>query len=139
MTMQIEGSAALAAALEVVGRRIEVAAIAAVAHAAHGLEATMKRNASTGSHRKGQPHIPGTGPGPNVVTGTLRRSIHVEGPVVHDHVVEASVGPSVHYAGPVEAGYPFVGPAVDALAASFIGTLDAAISVELSHLGAPPG
>lgn len=35
---------------------------------------TIRQNASTGFHAPGEPHIPGTGPGPNVATGDYRRS-----------------------------------------------------------------
>lgn len=34
----------------------------------------VRANASTGTHQPGRPHIPGTGPGPNVATGDYRRS-----------------------------------------------------------------
>lgn len=34
----------------------------------------IRQNASTGFHAPGEPHIPGTGPGPNVATGDYRRS-----------------------------------------------------------------
>lgn len=34
----------------------------------------IRQNASTGTHAPGEPHIPGTGPGPNVATGDYRRS-----------------------------------------------------------------
>jgi hypothetical protein len=37
----------------------------------------IRANASTGHHRRGLPHIPGTGPGPNVATGDYRRSWHM--------------------------------------------------------------
>jgi hypothetical protein len=35
----------------------------------------VRANASSGTHRPGRPHIPGTGPGPNVATGDYRRGI----------------------------------------------------------------
>jgi hypothetical protein len=38
----------------------------------------IRRNASTGYHAPGEPHIPGTGPGPNVATGDYRRSWRVQ-------------------------------------------------------------
>lgn len=34
----------------------------------------IMRNVTTGHHPPGRPHIPGTGPGPNVATGDYRRS-----------------------------------------------------------------
>lgn len=39
------------------------------------LQTEIRKNASTGHHKPGLPHIPGTGPGPNVATGDYRRSI----------------------------------------------------------------
>lgn len=53
------------------------------------LRTQVRANASTGSHIPGDPHIPGTGPGPNVATGDYRGSITLEtardatGPVAH--------------------------------------------------------
>lgn len=38
------------------------------------LRTDIIRNASTGHHPPGKPHIPGTGPGPNVATGDYIRS-----------------------------------------------------------------
>lgn len=34
----------------------------------------IRQNASTGFHAPGEPHLEGTGPGPNVATGDYRRS-----------------------------------------------------------------
>lgn len=88
----------------------------AVAEAAHLVEAKAKSNAS------GRP-------GPNVVTGTLRRSIYVEGPKSVGMGYSAKVGPSVIYARRIELGYqgtdslgrhydqpayPFLKPGLDA-------------------------
>lgn len=78
-------------------------------------------NANTGAHSKGQGHIPGTGPGPNVVTGTLRRSTK---PTPVRRVAEGwsgTAGPTVGYARAIELGnphwlsgvkFPFLGPAI---------------------------
>ena len=38
----------------------------------------IRTNASTGFHKPGEGHIPGTGPGPNVATGDYRRSWNVQ-------------------------------------------------------------
>ena len=48
----------------------------AIGMAAAEVERQAKKNANTGTHPRGQGHIPGTGPGPNVMTGNLRRSIY---------------------------------------------------------------
>lgn len=38
----------------------------------------VKQRANTGHHRVGEPHIPGTGPGPNRASGDYTRSMNVE-------------------------------------------------------------
>lgn len=48
---------------------------AAVRHWGHRTATKVKGNASSGTHAPGRPHIPGTGPGPNVATGDYRRTI----------------------------------------------------------------
>lgn len=88
----------------------------AVAAGAHVIEAAAKAHFS-GSHAKGMPHV--GGPDPNVVSGTLRRSIHVEGPTQQGlFTFTAKVGPSTVYARAIELGlrqnrnvrYPYFGP-----------------------------
>jgi len=104
-------------ALEV---QVERAAEYGITQAAFAVERQAKKNASTGVHKRGEGHIPGTGPGPNVVTGTLRRSISTEVRYGFGSYV-ATVGPTVEYARAVELGsslwksgvrYPFLMPAV---------------------------
>jgi hypothetical protein len=58
----------------------EVAAGIALATSAKGreLQRQVRFNASTGVHGPREPHIPGTGPGPNIVTGTYVGSIELE-------------------------------------------------------------
>lgn len=99
---------------------MEKAGQLALTQAALALERQAKLNANTGTHPRGQGHIPGTGPGPNKVTGTLQRSINTQVRYGFGSYV-ATVGPSVEYARPVELGssrwksgvrYPFLGPAV---------------------------
>jgi hypothetical protein len=77
----------------------------AIAQAGFKLEREAKKNANTGEHPRGQGHIPGTGPGPNVVTGTLRRSITTEVRYGFGSYI-ATVGPTVEYARAVELGHP---------------------------------
>jgi len=96
--------------------RENTATRAAVAAAAHVIEASAKEHFS-GSHAKGLPHVGGSEP--NVVSGSLRRSIHVEGPVSNGLFSwTAKVGPSTVYARAIELGlrqnrsvkYPYFGP-----------------------------
>lgn len=86
-------------------QNIEKAGEYAVAQAALKLERQAKLNANTGTHKRGEGHIPGTGPGPNVVTGTLRRSITTEVRYGFGSYI-ATVGPTVEYARAVELGHP---------------------------------
>ena len=97
------------------------------------VERQAKINASTGRHKPGQPHIPGTGPGPNRVTNKLHNSITYAGRPVGFDGYQVVVGPTISYARDVEfgkpswirksdgtlftpgEGYPFFKPAVDGL------------------------
>ena len=76
-----------------------------IAQAGLALEREAKKNANTGTHKRYEGHIPGTGPGPNVVTGTLRRSITTEVRYGFGSYI-AQVGPTVEYAKDVELGIP---------------------------------
>jgi hypothetical protein len=106
--------------------KIEKAGQTALTQAALALERQAKLNANTGTHPRGQGHIPGTGPGPNKVTGTLQRSISTEVRYGFGSYV-ATVGPSVEYARAVELGssrwksgvrYPFLSTAVGYMVSS---------------------
>lgn len=87
-----------------------------VAKSAALVEAAAKANFE-GSHKAGQPHVGGDKP--NVVTGSLRRSIRTD-PIVKTGRGEysTSVAPRVAYARRVELGYrgskgyPYFEPAV---------------------------
>ena len=111
-------------------RKVEKAGEIGLTQAALAIERQAKLNANTGVHKRGEGHIKGTGPGPNVVTGTLRRSITTEVRYGFGSYV-ATVGPTVEYARAVELGnprwksgvrYPFLIPAVGYLVGN--GTLN---------------
>lgn len=85
--------------------KYEQAAQYGLGMAALALEREAKLNANTGTHKRGEGHIQGTGPGPNVVTGTLRRSITTEIRYGFGSYI-ATVGPTVEYARAVELGSP---------------------------------
>jgi hypothetical protein len=98
---------------------VEKAAQYAVGVTALTIERQAKKNADTGSHPRGQGHIPGTGPGPNRVTGTLMGSIQTTVRYGFGSYI-AIVGPTVEYARAVELGssrwksgvkYPYLFPA----------------------------
>lgn len=100
--------------------KLEKAGQLALTQAALAVERQAKLNANTGTHARGKGHTPGTGPGPNKVTGTLQRSINTEVRYGFGSYI-ATVGPSVIYARAVELGsprwksgvrYPFLSTAV---------------------------
>ncbi|QAY16127.1 hypothetical protein SEA_SONALI_15 [Arthrobacter phage Sonali] len=72
-----------------------------------------------GAHRRNEPRVPNASNFPNIVTGTLRRSIRSSGIArTGPSSFEATVGPTAIYGRRVELGYhgkgsyPFFGPAV---------------------------
>lgn len=110
-------------ALDEFEKKMEYAAEYGVAQAGLAVERAAKINANTGTHKRGEGHIPGTGPGPNVVTGTLRRSITTTVRYGFGSYI-ATVGPTVEYARAVELGskrwksgvrYPYLMPAGEQL------------------------
>lgn len=83
--------------------------------------AEAQANANTGAHPKGQGHLPGTGPGPNVVSGTLRRGIKPTAAVRTSDGWSGTAGPSAGYSRAIELGnpdwksgvkFPFLAPAI---------------------------
>lgn len=70
------------------------------------VERQAKINASTGRHKPGEPHIPGTGPGPNRATNKLFNSIISAGRPVGFDGYQVVVGPTIEYARDVEFGKP---------------------------------
>ncbi len=109
---------------------IEEATGYAISMTALTLERQAKKNADTGTHPRGEGHIPGTGPGPNRVTGTLINSIQTTVVKGFGSYI-AIVGPTVEYARAVELGssrwksgvkYPYLFPAGEELSRN--GTLN---------------
>lgn len=70
------------------------------------VERQAKINASTGTHKVGEPHIPGTGPGPNRASRNLLDSIVSYGRPVGLTGYQVVVGPTAEYAREVEFGSP---------------------------------
>jgi hypothetical protein len=70
------------------------------------VERQAKINAATGSHKPGEPHIPGTGPGPNRASRNLLDSIISYGRPVGLNGYQVVVGPTAVYARAVEFGHP---------------------------------
>jgi hypothetical protein len=112
------------AGFDLTERKIDDAAFKAVYQCALKIEDEAKRNANTGAHGPGEGHIPGTGPGPNVVTGNLVSKIVGQRPVKGFKGYSATVDSSAEYARAVEQGsprwksgvkYPYMEPAAQAL------------------------
>lgn len=109
--------------LEKTNDKIEEAVKYAIGMAGLAVERQAKKNASTGVHPRGQGHIQGTGPGPNVVTGNLRRSIRTDVKKGYGTSYVAEVSASAIYARAVERGlpewggvkYPYLEPAATTL------------------------
>lgn len=119
----VRNLAEVLAGLEVQEDRLERAAQIAIATAGFAVQRQAQKNANTGTHKRGTPRIPGTGPGPNVVTGALRRSIRTDVKYGFGNYV-AVVGASTEYARAVELGsprwksgvkYPYLAPAAEEL------------------------
>ncbi|MFD2421675.1 hypothetical protein [Amycolatopsis pigmentata] len=70
---------------------------AAVAKGAHTIEAKAKDELTTSSHEKGTPTPSRPGEPPSLITGTLRRSVRVEGPTGEGQTFTAKVGPTAVY------------------------------------------
>lgn len=97
-TIRVVGVAELVHALERLAVQADEATRLATATAAHEVEAETKRLLGLTSHRKGTPTPSSPGEPPALVTGTLRRSIHVEGPIrVGVGTWQAGIGPTVVY------------------------------------------
>jgi hypothetical protein len=121
-------------------QNMENAGQLALTQAALAVERQAKLNANTGTHARGAGHTPGTGPGPNKVTGTLQRSISTEVRYGFGSYI-ATVGPSVEYARAVELGsprwksgvrYPFLSTAVGYMVSS--GTLNRVFTLNFLRL-----
>ena len=130
--IQIDGLATVENILSALEPRIVRAADFAGDQIALAVQTQARHNAYTGKHDRGEWHIEGTGPGPNVMTGHLRESITVlkkgrKGLGRYETVVT----PTMAYARAVElggfnwrgepwkrvqeglGGYPYMGPAAD--------------------------
>ena len=60
---------------DALGSELDRAVQTAVGKTGSWLQTQVRANAKTGVHAPGRPHIPGTGPGPNVASGDYRNSI----------------------------------------------------------------
>ena len=87
-------------------QKIDLAAYQAIFQASLKVEEVARRNANTGVHAAGEGHIPGTGPGPNVVSGNLVGKIVAQKPTIGFRGYQADINSSAIYARAVEQGSP---------------------------------
>lgn len=100
-----EGMQAFELALGEYKAKALAATRAGASEGAHLIQLRMQEKANTGRHKIGEPTSAVPGSGPNVVTGTLRRSIRA-GPIVSDgRGFAAKIGPTAVYGRRVELGY----------------------------------
>lgn len=98
----LDGFEAMLAALDAISTRVGAATPTALARAGHHVEGLVKLELSRTSHKRGTPTPSAPGSPPSLVTGTLRRSIQVEGPQRTGAASWAvRVGPTVVY-GPIQ-------------------------------------
>jgi phage gpG-like protein len=108
-----------------------VATREAVAKGAHTIEAKAKDELATSSHPKGTPTPSQPGEPPSLISGSLRRSVRVQGPTGDGKTFIASVGPSMVYGRIQELGgtaghgnrlppRPYMKPAVEKSAAELL-------------------
>lgn len=91
--MPVEGVDRAQVALDALGARLHAAMGLAAYHAGLEIEASIKEHAS------GRP-------GPNVITGTLRRSVHTTAPTpIGSKAWQVYVSPSTVYARRIELGF----------------------------------
>jgi hypothetical protein len=127
--VHITGLSELNGALAALEHDLQRATRLATAHAAHLAEAAIKQILTTSSHPKGTPTPSAPGEPPSLVTGTLRRSTKVTGPVPAGFGRWlAEVGPTAAYGRVQELGgtanyavlppRPYVQPAYEQIVAS---------------------
>jgi hypothetical protein len=120
-SIRITNLAQVLAGFDATEDQYEKAAQYAITVTGLAVERQAKINANTGTHKKGEPRS--GGPGPNVVTGNLRRSITTQSRYGFGTYI-AEVSATMSYARHVELGgpnwkpgvkYPFLGPAANSL------------------------
>ena len=93
----VHGVPELAAALDAIVARTTASAEIIVRRGQAVVEANIKKQ-FTGAHAKGTPTTSAPGSPPDVVTGTLRRSVTSETPVLNGAVATGRVYPTAVYA-----------------------------------------
>jgi len=130
--IEVSGVAELEQALMGMVTSLNAATRTATTQAAHLLEREIKTELARTSHPRGTPTPSSPGEPPSLATGTLRRSITVQGPIpIGSGRWEASIGPTAVYGRIQELGgvtgrggatqlpaRPYVRPAYERLAAS---------------------
>lgn len=134
----VTGAREIAAEFALDAAQVEAACRDLTRSNAQELRLRIQQKANTGLHAPGLPHIPGTGPGPNVVTGEYVASWQIS----HEGV-GASVWTDAPQANRLEYGfhgtdtagrtysqpaYPHIGPAVDEVEDRMARQLDGVIA-----------
>jgi hypothetical protein len=139
--------------LEVIGHQVGQAMESTIRDYGMLLQNEVRINASTGFHKPGQGHIPGTGPGPNVATGDYRRTIALSvssGTLDGERAIEADVYTNSVQGARLEHGfvgvdslgrvyrqpaYPHFKPAADTIEKTFHPAMRAAVEAVLARAG----
>jgi hypothetical protein len=122
-TLEVRGATELSVELLAIAAKVETEIRDLGQAQGRELLHRIQEKANTGSHGPREPHIPGTGPGPNVVTGDYVLSWQIEYGIVATSVfTDAPQADRLEYGfhGVDSIGrrydqraYPHVGPAVD--------------------------
>jgi hypothetical protein len=149
----VTGAREVAASFDELGLLTRAQLAAETKAAARELQATVRANASTGYHSRREGHIPGTGPGPNVVTGAYLHSIQVRdneaafiGGVLSTSSVVYTDAPQAdrleygfhgvdslgrHYR---QQAYPHWGPAVEVVEREYLAAVEEAVNTAIAGL-----
>ncbi|MEU8968169.1 hypothetical protein AB0D11_02640 [Streptomyces monashensis] len=96
--VQVLGVTQLDAAIAGLAAALDTATRSATAKASHLVDAEIKQTLGTTSHQRGTPTPSSPGEPPSLVTGTLRRSITVDGPhPLGLGLWDAQIGPTAVY------------------------------------------
>jgi hypothetical protein len=137
--LEVRGGAEVVADLRAVAAEVDAGLRELERAGGRDLVRAIQRNANTGIHEEGEPHTPGTGPGPNVVTGDYVLSWQVEyGPEGATVYTDAPQADRLEYGFHAvdslgrrfdQPAYPHIQPAVDEVEAGMESKADALIDL----------
>ena len=98
MAILLQGMGEFVTALKAASTAVDLATRAATATAAHLVEAQIKTSLARATHPKGTPTPSQPGSPPALVSGRLRNSVRVDGPVkIAPGTWQAQIGPTAVY------------------------------------------